>query len=79
MLSKSVKNGQHCLVPNLKEKAVIFFTIEYISCGLVVYGFNYVGVSSVYIHFVKSFNHKQMLNVVSRWSCCHGLPDEEPN
>ena len=49
-----------------------FFTIENnICCRLIIYGLYYVEVGSFYAHFLKSFNHKCMLNFVESFLCIY--------
>ena len=41
------------------------FTVEYdVTCGFVIYGLYYVEVGSLYTHFLESFDHKWMLNLI---------------
>ena len=38
MLNKGGNSGHFCLLPDLREKSLQYFTIEYdVSCGLVTY------------------------------------------
>ena len=66
MLSNRCKSGHHCLAPELKGKCFQLFTFENnVCCRLTIYGLYYVEVISLYAHFfLKSFNHKQVLNFV---------------
>ena len=58
MVNNSGKNG-HLVWFLALEKSFQFFTIEYdFSCGLIIYGFYYVEVCSLYAHIVESFYHK---------------------
>ena len=42
-----------------------FFTIENnVCCWFIIYGLYYVEAGSFYAHFLKSFNHKRLLNFV---------------
>ena len=63
MLNKSGESGHPCLVPDLSGNS-LFFTIEYVCCGFVIYGLYYVEVVSLYAHFLESFYHKWVLNFV---------------
>ena len=48
------------------------FTIENnISYRLIIYGFYYVEVGSFFAQFLKSFNHKCVLNFVKGFSCIY--------
>ena len=58
--NKSNKSGHPCLVPDLRENALCFSPLNVISCGVVIYGFYYVEVCTLYAHFLKSFYHKLM-------------------
>ena len=45
------------------------FTIENnVCCRLIIYGLYYVEVGSSYVHFLKNFNHKWVLNFVKAFS-----------
>lgn len=69
MFNKGDKNGHPCLVPDLREKSIRFFTIECdFSYGLVITGLYYVEVCSLCAHFVESFHHKQLLNLSEAFS-----------
>ena len=47
-----------------------FFTIENnVCCRLVIWGLYYVEVGSFYAHFLKTFNHKWVLNFVKGFPC----------
>ena len=49
-----------------------FFTIEInVCCRLIIYGLYYVEVGSFYAHFLKSFNHKWVLNFVKVFFCIY--------
>ena len=55
MLNKSGESEHPWLVPDLGWKCFQLFTTENdMSCGLVIYGFYYVELCSLYIHFVES-------------------------
>ena len=65
MLNNRGESGHPCLVPDLKGNAFQVFTTENdVCCGFVVYGFYYVEVVSLYVHFPESFYHKSVLNFV---------------
>ena len=44
---------------------------EKLSLSVIIYGINYVVVGSFYAHFLKSFNHKRVLNFVKGVFCIH--------
>ena len=68
MLDKNGKRGHSCLVPDL-TKCFQLFTAECdVSCGFVIYGLFYVEVGSLYVHFLKSFYLKWMLNFIKTFS-----------
>ena len=51
-----------------------FLTIENNVCSrLIIYGLYYVEVGSFYAHFLKSFNHKRMLNFVKGLFCMYKI------
>ena len=67
MLNNSGESGHHCLVPDLRGNAFSFSPLRIMfAVGLSIYGLYYVKVGSFYAHFLKSFNHKQVLNFVKR-------------
>ena len=71
MLNSSGESGHPCLVPDLRE-CFQFFTIENNACcRLIIYGLYYVEVGSFYAHFLKSFNHKCVLNFVKGFFCIY--------
>ena len=48
----------------------LFFTIDNNVCySLIIYGLYYVELGSFYAHFLKSFNHKWVLNFVKDFLC----------
>ena len=64
MLNNSGENGHSCLVQ--------FFTIENNVCfGLIMYGLYYIEIDSFYPHFLKSFNHKWVLDFVKGFFCIY--------
>ena len=70
MLNNSGESGQPCLVPDLRGMFQ-FFTIENVCYRLIIYGLYYVEVGSFYGHFLKSFNHKWVLNFVKGFFCIY--------
>ena len=59
LLNKSGESGHPCLVPNLKGGAFRFSPLRMmVYCGIVVYGFYYVEVGSLYASFLENFYHK---------------------
>ena len=72
LLNNSGESGHPCLVPDLRGDAFIFFTIVNNGCcRLIIYDFYYVEVGSFYAHFLKSFNHKLVLNFVKDFFCIY--------
>ena len=72
MLNNSSESGHPCFVPDLRGECFQFFTIENnVCCGLIIYGLYYVEVGSFYVHFLKSFNQKYVLNFVKGFSCIY--------
>ena len=70
VLNNSGESGHAHLVPDLRGNAFSFFTIENnVCCRLIMYAFYYVEVGSFYAHFLKSFNHKWVLNFVKAFFC----------
>ena len=61
MLNNSGKSGYPCLVPDLRENAFSFSPLRMFAVGLSYMAFYYVEVGSFYAHFLKSFNHKEVL------------------
>ena len=47
------------------SKLDVLFTMEYVSCGFIIYGLYYVKIYSLYGHFLESFYHKWMLNFIN--------------
>ena len=71
-LNNSGESGHPCLVPDLRGESFRFFTIENNICHrLIIYGLYYVEVSSFCAHFLKSFNHKWVLNFVKGFFCIY--------
>ena len=48
-----------------------FLTGNNVCCGLIIYGLYYFEVGSFYAHFLKSFNHKWVLNFVKGFFCIY--------
>ena len=72
ILNNSGKCGHPCLVSDLSGECFQFFTIENnVCCRLTIYGLYYVEVDFFYAHFLKSFNHKWVLNFVRDFSCIY--------
>ena len=66
ILNSSGESGHPYLVPDLQGECFQFFTIENNVCyRFIIYGLYYVEVGSFYAHFLKSFNHKWVLNLVN--------------
>ena len=42
-----------------------------VCCRLIIYGLYYVEIGSFYAHFLKSFNHKWVLNFVKGFFCIY--------
>ena len=67
MWNNNGKSGHPCLVTDLR--GFQFFTIENNACcRLIIYDLYYVEVGSFYTHFLKSFNHKWVLNLSKAFS-----------
>ena len=64
ILNNNSKNGHPCPVPDLRGNALFFSSENNICCGFVLYGLYYIEVGSFYAHFLKSFNHKWVLDFV---------------
>jgi len=55
------------------------FTVVYnVSCRLVIYGFYYVKVCSLYAHILESFYKKWTLNFVKSFSASNEMIDASP-
>ena len=73
MLNNSGDSGHPCLVPDLRENAFSFSPLKIMFViGFILYGLYYVEVGSFYAHFLKSFNHKWVLNFVKAFFCLYG-------
>ena len=66
ILNNSGESEHPCLVPDLRGNGLFFTTENNVCCRLVIYGLYYVEVGSFYAHFLKSFNHKWVLNFCQR-------------
>ena len=65
MLNNSGGSEHHCLVPDLRGNTFSFSLLRIMfCCGLVTYGLYCVEVGSFCAHFLKSFNHKWVLDFV---------------
>ena len=62
MLNNSGESGHPCLVPDFRGNSFSFENIVW--CRLIIYGLYYVEVGSFHAHFLKSLNHKWVLNFV---------------
>ena len=72
MLINSGESGHPCLVPDLRGNAFSFSPLRIMFfCRLIIYGLYYVEVGSFYAHFLKSFNHKWMLDFVKGFFCIY--------
>ena len=61
ILNNSGYSEHPCFVPDLREKSA-FIIVCNISRGFVMHSVNYAKACSFYIHFIKRFYHKTMLN-----------------
>ena len=77
LLNNSGENGHPCLAPDLRGECFQFFTIEDSVCcrliiyDLIIYDLYFVQVGSFYAHFLKTFNHKWVLNFVKGFFCIY--------
>ena len=71
MLNNSGRSGRPCLVPDLRGNAFSFSPLRILfDVGLsYMDGLYYVEVGSFHAHFLKSFNHKWVLNFVKGFFC----------
>ena len=67
MLNNSGENGHPCLVPDLRGDALSFSPLRI----MFAVSLSYVEVGSFYAHFLKSFNHKWVLNFVKGFFCIY--------
>ena len=71
-LNNSGESGHPCLVPDPRGECFQFFTIENnVCCRLIIHDLYYAEVASFYAHFLKSFNHKWVLNFVKGFFCIY--------
>ena len=70
MLNKVVRVDPFFLFAILEGK-FLFFTIENIYCGLLIYGLYYVDVGSFYAHCLKHFYYKWMLDFLKGFFCIY--------
>ena len=71
MLNNSGESGHPCLVPNLRGKAFSFSPLRIMFAVGLSYHLYYVEVGSFYAHFLKSFNHKWVLNFIKGFFCIY--------
>ena len=72
MLNNIDESEHPCLVPNLRGNAFSLSPLRInVCCRLITYGLYYVEVVSFYAHFLKSFNHKWVLNFVKVFNCVY--------
>ena len=68
MLNKSGESGHPCFVPGFRGNAFSFSLLSMmLAVELIIYGFYYVKVCSLYTHFLRRFfffNHSWMLNFI---------------
>ena len=71
MLNNSGESGHPCLVPDLRENVFSFSPLRIMfAVGLSYMAFTMLAVY-VYAHFLKSFNHKWVLNFVKGFFCIY--------
>ena len=72
MLNNSGESGHTCLVPDLRGNVFSFSPLRIMFAVVLSYmAFNIVEVASFYAHFLKSFNHKWVLNFVKGFFCIY--------
>ena len=71
MSNNSGESGYPCLVPDLRVNVFSFSLENNVCLGLIICGLYYVEVGSFYAHFLKSFNHKWVLNFVKGFFCIY--------
>uniref|UniRef100_A0A9L0TKV9 Uncharacterized protein n=1 Tax=Equus caballus TaxID=9796 RepID=A0A9L0TKV9_HORSE len=71
MLNKRGARGHPCLVPVFRGMVLILPFECDVGCGFVIYGLYYVEVISFYAHFVQSFYHKWLLDLVRCFLCIY--------
>ena len=67
MLNNSGERGHPCLVSDLRGNAFSFSLLRIIFAV----GLSYIEVGSFYAHFLKSLNHKWVLNFVKGFFCIY--------
>ena len=68
MLNNSGESGTLVLLLILDGVLSVFHIEDNVCCRLIMYGLYYVEAGSFYAHFLKSFNHKWVLNFVKDFS-----------
>ena len=69
MLKSRAERVHPCLVLDLSGNAFSFSLLSMtLAVHLVIYGFYYVDVGSLYAYFLESFYHKWMLNFINTFS-----------
>ena len=71
MLNSSGESGYPCLAPDLRVNAFGFSPLRIMFAVGLSYDLDYVEVGSFYARFLKSFNHKWVLNFVKGFSCIY--------
>ena len=72
MLINSTDRRHPRLTPDLGNTFIFFTTENDMSCGFVIlHGLYYVGVGSLYAHFLESFYHKWVFNLVESFLCIY--------
>ena len=72
MLNYSGESGHPCLVPDLRGNAFSFSPLRIMfAVGLSYVAFTTYEVGSFYVHFLKSFNLKWVLNFVKGFFCIY--------
>ena len=67
ILNNSGENGHPCRVPDLRGDALSFSPLRI----MFAISLSYVEVGSFYAHFLKSFNHKWVLNFLRGFFCIY--------
>ena len=71
-LINSGDSGHPCLVPDLRGNAFCFSPLRIMfAVRLIIYGLYSVEVGSFYAHFLKSINHKWVLNFFKGFFCIY--------
>ena len=72
MLNNSGESGHPCLLPALRGNAFSFSPLRIMfAVRLLINGIYHLEVDSFYAHFLKSFNHKWVLNYVKGFFCIY--------